>query len=217
MSKPDRFSALPPELRDLIYDLLLTSEQHYNYTVRNSMVVPIRTYNPPEQLSLLSVSRQVRQEASKRIFSNNPQYIDETSLADLSSVADWLSHVVDLCGTRPFPISEWEPFIISVTDADCDNFELVLPLVEVMRSSGLRRDMVVLYGHHINARMDGPQWDPRFKILSVLEEALDLGRHAWRRGWTAEELEEDFWGWVEDVKRRAYAKRDLRGRRRSGK
>ena len=186
---PDRFSALPGEIRNAIYELVLPKNKKFFRVVRSNSVRPhgfFRDQQRPDP-ALLAVSRLTRQETSQIFFKHNEQRIISSSLSDLSAVARWLSRIIDLCGPQPFE----RCVKVHMCNASFEGLYGLFPLVEVAAFQGLRQDMLLLYI---------PGIDRSRRLEDMFEEAFGLGRQAWTDGWDIERLKDEFQRWLEEVK-----------------
>ena len=152
MAEVDRLTALPTELRAIIYETVLTPDMsgrqivvsglaqpdnRREYTVVDGVVRPDERNDAPP--GLLGVSRQVRTEATQ-IYFNMTEHLIETSVSDLPNIVDWVSRIVAVCGRRPLAEDAEPVTIILLTPGR--EYEEVLPILQMLRATGLDPSML---------------------------------------------------------------------------
>ena len=117
----------------------------------------------------------------------------------------WISRIVDACGPRPFDVDDEmsSSLVLRLTDAEWPNYDDTLPLAEMMRTTGLHREMLVL--GEVRWRRKRKRFDRRmaYELWDLaVGEVLDLGREAWCKGWDVGRLGQEFKSFVEGVRQR---------------
>ena len=193
---PDRFSPLPAETRNAIYELALLYDGSISIRERRW------EYGYAREAPLLQVSKQIREEAMLGFYGINSFGV---ALSTKPTDIDWTIHklqsIIDVCGTRPF-----KKLRFFANMPKCDSS--LLPLLEFIRSTGLK-----LYsdGDHAKAaehltilkeeskRMRGPSiLSPALTrshmLQDELEAALEMAMRASEDGLGQAEMEERFVG-----------------------
>ena len=192
MAPPDRFTALPAELRNAVYDLVLPETGIFLYEAKNGIVRPRKSLSHEDGLppAILAVSRQIRKE-TLQLFSQKTKQRIKATLEDLPTVAEWYSRVADTCGFSQLGTNG----IHLQVEAWCVGRRWLkkhfFPWVKFVRATGLARDAMTLWsyvGVNSTLEMDG-----------MLDEAHALGLKVWTDGWDEGRLDAEFREWAEGV------------------
>jgi hypothetical protein len=173
---------LPPELRNLIYELILP---------RSSVVTIPKDPNAKES-PLLCTCKQIRQEGLSAYYANN----DIRGLIDLETkmmveVVRELDAIVSTCGPKPF-----FNFQISFYHTVWPYLDKMLPLLELLRRTGFE-PATKPYRLPEKSAWDGVKDERDTSVFSlqskgrlqfVLEKALCWARRARAEGWSRERL-----------------------------
>ncbi|KAK5117423.1 hypothetical protein LTR85_008808 [Meristemomyces frigidus] len=199
----DRLSALPPELRNSIYELVLRTVPKSGHIMLGIVDGAVRRQDGEGRPipGLLGASKVIRREVSQMYYRFNAHTM-YTSIDDIQVASDWLAATIRLCGRLP------QRFVFTILDPSWSNFQELLPLVEVAREPGLNPAPLRLM---ITGRAGA-------RLLSVLGEAVGLGGQAHGAGVTAQQLlQQQFEQWVAQVRQRPYVKQMEEQRMRAAK
>lgn len=184
-----RFLNLPPELRNQIYEDVLQYERLAPNIVGRIENGHLATYNdPPFWLrsparprqrrlpSVLRVNRQIRQETGS-VFLGDIRMRLMVGVRDLQTAVDHLRLLMrQLSHDAPF-----HHLTLNVTDITWANFEAVLPLLELIRTTNFSVDDNAVFQILARGRATGHM----LTLAHSLRRAVRMGVRARRQGWSA--------------------------------
>lgn len=192
---------LPAEIRNRLYAYVLILDGS-----PIALDYAGRSHSSDTRMNILRTSKQIRNEALAVYYGNNNFEVKVNRCEDkhVRALSAWLHHVATLCGTEPFASLRFKLYGSPLVMLEC-----MLPLLEVVRETGLRvaiaelRDLRRLRQHernHINVGSERFTIDPSlgyFRNCDLYEyrlvrQALNIARDARDSAWSKEKLAEEY-------------------------
>ncbi|KAK5125765.1 hypothetical protein LTR85_012041 [Meristemomyces frigidus] len=224
---PDLIMSLPPELRNIIYDLALS----YAYTAP-AIQINVRTGKGGRNKwknGLSGVSKKIRAEATSVYHGINSfvVHIKPFTVAQFQHVADWLRTIIRTCGPKPFG-----SFKLRVHGSVWKDPCAIMPLLQLMRETGFwpyEQADHLQYRQAIESRDRGRlrnsapcsmflmQSDDFVHVQQLLEQVVSLARHARIAGFGPETLRLGVEAFLKAKVEHGRGRAAVRQRRRRGK
>ncbi|KAK5733645.1 hypothetical protein LTR17_009498 [Elasticomyces elasticus] len=194
--RPDIFMTLPPELRNIIYEDVLSDtlpiSVHPARKVPTAWGLQLSIWREPP---LLRVSQAIRSEASTIYFGTN-DFDVEIPLDRMAELSTGMRRLVGRCGVRPF--RSLRILIISANWYSMDNGRLLAKLFHqsgLLASPGTRTHQ---RKWSAGSRLDAHMVHNCYGLLqAALRASAELGERGAREAWSEDEMESRLDTWME--------------------